>query len=489
MSAPAVAMTGIAKRFGEFTALDHVDLRAEPGEIHAVVGENGAGKTTLMRILQGAISADEGRVEFPGAIGRPTVGMVSQHYSVIPELSCLENLVIAAPPGVWIDYSSARRRADELAKRMNFEFQWHRPAAELSPAGMQKLEILKLLWQQAEVMILDEPTAMLSPQDSDLVFQSLRQLAHEGKTILLVTHRLPEVFGYCAKVTVLRGGKLIVSKSVADSNARELAELIVGHSVAETTIDPVATGSTLLETRALDVIGDKGALSVKGATFALRSGELVGLAGVDGNGQRELFHALMGISHAAGGELLLDGEPGTQRSTRLRLAWGLRLIAEDRHEEAVVEEWSLVENAALGFQTMAPLASSGNLDRNAARGAAERIAARFSTKSSGLDAEIGSLSGGNQQRFVAGKAFEHGSKVILAFQPARGLDLDATAAVYAALRAHCRAGGSALVVSFDLDELLAQCDRILVINQGVIASPPDDKSRDRQEIGRLMVGA
>jgi general nucleoside transport system ATP-binding protein len=495
-------MRGISKRFGQVQALDQVDLAVEAGTISAVVGENGAGKTTLMRALYGAMQPDAGVIHIDGKAVRFSssaqaiaagIGMVSQHYSIIPELTCLQNLMLGAEPGWAVRLREATDHAEELARKMGFQFDWHREAAELSPAGAQKLEILKLLWRRARIMILDEPTAMLSPADSDALFGSLRQLVDEGNTVILVTHRLPEVMDYCREVTVLRGGRLIASKPVAETNPAELAELIVGHPVRGQRSETAAAASIdqalLLVVQGLRVQGSRGEEALKGVDLQLRSGEILGIAGVDGSGQRELFHALIGTLRPLSGDIALGGESIVRQNTAQRLRLGIRLIPEDRHEEGVIEAWSLEMNALLGLQRQPEFARGGLLHYGASRGAAEAMASRFNTKHGGLHLPMKSLSGGNQQRFVAGRALYGAPQLILAFQPARGLDIDATRNVYDGMREECRRGAACLVVSFDLDEVLENCDRVAVMNHGRLFLPPPGAERDRHEIGKLMVGA
>ncbi len=494
----AVEMTGISKRFGDVVALDAVDLHVEQGTIHAVVGENGAGKTTLMKALYGALHPDSGTIAIDGQLVtlrssaqaiEKGVGMVSQHYGIIPDLDCLQNLILGAEGGPWLDLAKAEDRAEKLAQKMGFSFDWHRNAAELSPAGAQKLEILKLLWRNSRVMILDEPTAMLSPADGEALFQSLRQLVGEGNTVILVTHRLPEVFGHCSRVTVLRGGKRVAEKAVSETNPTELAELIVGKRLEAPSVHTPALGDPVLEVSNLEVKGYRGDLAVKNLSLSLKAGEVVGIAGVDGSGQRELFHALLGTSPIQGGNIHLLGKDATRLSGWQRLEAGMRAIPEDRHAEAVVEEWSLDENAALGLQRMEPFAIGRFVQESKRKDAAIAIAERFHTRHGGIHQPISSLSGGNQQRFVAARALFGEPKLILAFQPARGLDLAATRDVYEGIRAEADKGAAALVVSYDLDELLEHCDRIVVMNRGELFEPGPGDEKDGDVIGRLMVGA
>lgn len=494
----AVAMHGISKRFGAVTALEDVPLVVKAGTIHALVGENGAGKTTLMKILYGAYQASEGNYEVEGqpqrfktsaeAI-RAGIGMVSQHYSIIPDLTCLENLMLGAEPGWAIDIAKAKERAEALAVQMGFHFDWDREAEGISPAAAQKLEILKLLWRESRIMILDEPTAMLTPQDGDALYASLRTLVDKGATVIVVTHRLPEVLDFCEEVTVLRNGKLIAAKAVKDTNAAELAEMIVGHAVVlPAPRRTSASRPVILEVGDLSVRGARGDQAVKNASFQVREGEIVGIAGVDGSGQRELFQAFYGTIRPESGQILYADQE-MPSGVKERLTAGIQWIPEDRHGEAIIEPWSLEENAALTRQNMPPFASRGWVNADGKHKASIQMADRFCTKHGGVDHPISSLSGGNQQRFVNGRALFGSPRLILAFQPARGLDIDATRHFYEVLAEQTSEGAGALVVSFDLDELLTYCDRIIVMHGGWITAPQEDLARDRTEIGRLMVGA
>lgn len=495
----SVEMCSIDKAFGSLKALDKVDLQVTAGTIHGVVGENGAGKTTLMRILYGALSADGGTYSAEGKEGpfkstaeaiKHGIGMVSQHYSIIPDLTAIENLALGSEPSWIIDWKSQRERAEILASKMGFSFDWNLRASTLSPAGAQKLEILKLLWRNARIMILDEPTAMLSPLDSDALFSSLKKLVAEGATVLLVTHRLPEVLQHCDNVTVLRSGKRVAQRSVKGLNSSDLAELIVGHSMEKREASRSTFGaSPLLEVQEMRVRGARGNLALKGLNLTVRKGEILGIAGVDGSGQRELFQGLMGQLKLESGEIRLGGQEISESSTLARMRLGLRLIPEDRFAEGVIEDWSLEENAALGLQRFRPFAAGACVDSDGRRAAANDIADRFQTKRRRLSDPLSSLSGGNQQRFVAARAMYLTPLLLLGFQPSRGLDIDATRNLYEGIREECAKGASALIVSFDLDELLENCDRIAVMNGGEVFLPPQGRELDRTTIGRLMVGA
>ncbi|MCA0360583.1 MAG: ABC transporter ATP-binding protein [Armatimonadetes bacterium] len=498
MSAESVVdLSGIVQKFGRVTALDGVALTVRKQTIHALVGENGAGKTTLMKVLYGALKPTEGKVIVEGQERHFTkpqdalaagIGMVSQHYSIIGELTCLENLMLGAEPGWTIPFANARTKATELATQMGFSFDWDALAEGIGPAQAQKLEILKLLWRGARIMILDEPTAMLSPTDADLLFAKLHELADSGTTIIVVTHRLPEVMDHCDDVTVLRGGKLIASKPVSETNPEELTEMIVGHSVDIPAPTPATPGAVILGVSGLTVKGERGDDAVKNVSFELRGGELTGLAGVDGNGQRELFQAILGLLPFSG-SVALDGVDLTKKSTKDRLVAGIRLIAEDRHHEAVIEDWSIELNGVLGLHHTEPIRRGMLVSANARKEIGEAVTNRFPTKFDRVGQRFGDLSGGNQQKVVTARAFQQNPRLILAFQPTRGIDIHVSALVFQALKEQARAGSAVLLVSFDIDEILEHCDRVLVINHGEINEPPEHLRGDRQAIGRLMVGA
>jgi simple sugar transport system ATP-binding protein len=493
----AFSLKSITRRFGSVLALDNVSLSVPQGSIHAVVGENGAGKTTLMRVLYGALLPDEGTIEVGGdtvrfpnsasAIARG-IGMVSQHYAIIPELTNLQNLMLGSEGGEMIHAKAAAARADQLADRMGFQFDWAARSGSLSPAATQKLEILKLLWRDSRILILDEPTAMLSPADGEALFESLNLLVSEGATVVLVTHRIPEVMDHCSRVTVLRGGKWITERAVSDVNPTELAELIIGTSLSslENSIESPNPGYTVLGVADLVVAGDLGQDAVKQVSFNVRAGEVVGIAGVDGSGQKELFDCVLGVRPARSGTLRWHDETITNSTTRDRIARGIRSIPEDRFGQGIAQAWSLEENSSLGLQSTPSLQSGGTIEDQARQDWSKRIAARFSTKHSSLSQPIRDLSGGNQQRFVVARATEADPRLLLAFQPTRGLDLAASAHIFTAIREKAREGVATLLVSYDLDDLLSHCDRILVMNRGRLVEAP---SKDRQVIGRLMVDA
>ncbi|MDX2064182.1 MAG: ABC transporter ATP-binding protein [Fimbriimonadaceae bacterium] len=501
----AVEMRRITKRFGPVTALDDVSLAVIPGTIHAIVGENGAGKSTLVKALYGAHRPDSGEIVIRGhavTIANSAqalalnIGMVSQHYGIIGELSVLDNLTLGAEGGPFPDRHAARRRAESLAARLGTTLDWDAPAHRLSAAAAQRLEILKLLWRDAKIMILDEPTAMLSPADSDRLFESLRTLVAEGTTILLVTHRLPEVMAHCQRVTVLRQGRLTGDFPVSETDPDQLTEAIIGRrpidaaarAVGETvqTVFDHGPNSAPIRLRVTDLAlrGTGARAKLAPTNLSLPAGEVIGIAGVDGSGQAELFQALLGVAPHTG-RLEWNGADISATSTRERLALGFRIIAEDRLAQAVVPDWSVLENAVLGLHRHPAYQRQGWIRPAPKRDWARRVADQYQARYASVDAPMSSLSGGNQQRVVVARATESDPQLILAFQPSRGLDLGAIQAVYTRFLELAAAGSTVLVVSFDLEELQRYCHRAFVMYDGQLAEAPDLRS---ETLGAMMLG-
>jgi ABC-type uncharacterized transport system ATPase subunit len=571
-ASPLIAMRGITKRFGALVACDAVDLAVAAGTLHAIMGENGAGKTTLMRLLYGYYAPDAGeiylrgkRVQFrtPADAIAHHIGMVSQHYSIIPELSALDNLILGAEPtrfGGWLDRRTAQAKAEQLADALQFQPDWSRPAAELSVAARQKLEILKLLWRDAEILILDEPTAMLSPRDVDALFETLMRLKAQGRTILLVTHKLNEAMRYADFVTVLRGGRKVADAPIAEVDAQTLTRWIVGDDGAsfETpsswfplqvrgtdapptdgtaparfpaqsgeaftptrfsaqsgeafaptqfhaqsgeaftpTRFPSRSGGNLKEggmesclvIRDLYVASERGGWGVQGLNLTVQAGEIVGIAGVDGSGQLELMEALAGLRPIARGEILLLEQPMHRWSTARRIQAGVRYLFDDRFRRMMAPQWSVLENAILGAQRDPELQTLGWLKPRAIRQRAEQLIERFQVKVPALRAPILQLSGGNQQRLVIARALYGKPRLLIAYAPTRGLDIRGAQATYAAFRDACQHGMGALVIAFDLDELMEHCDRIAVLFKGTIVAAFAREAFSREAIGAAMVGA
>ncbi|MCS7273148.1 MAG: ABC transporter ATP-binding protein [Fimbriimonadales bacterium] len=506
--APLIEMRGITKRFGTLTACDSVDLQVAPATLHAIMGENGAGKTTLMRILYGYYTPDAGEIYLRGKrvhLRSPAdaiahhIGMVSQHYSIIPELSALDNLILGAEPTYplgWLNRRAALQKAEQLAQMLDFQPDWNRPAAELSVAARQKLEILKLLWRDAEILILDEPTAMLSPRDVDALFETLLRLKAQGRTILLVTHKLNEALNYADYVTVLRNGRKVADAPIAAVDAPTLTRWIIGEeaddratSVALATPAERPQGEEVLSVRHLYVASDRGGWGVRDLCLSVRAGEIVGIAGVDGSGQLELMEALAGLRPVAKGEIRLQGQPIHRWSTARRIQAGIRYLFDDRFRRMMAPQWSVLENAILGAQRDPELHLLGWFKPRALRQRAESLIQRFQVKLPSLRAPIVQLSGGNQQRLVVARALHGNPRLLIAYAPTRGLDIRGAQATYEAIRHACNNGMAALIIALDLDELMEHCDRIAVLFKGAIVAEFTREQFSREAIGAAMVGA
>ncbi len=507
----AVRTDGICKRFGLVQANRDISIAVREGTIHAVVGENGAGKTTLMNILYGVFPPDSGTVhlmEQPVRFRSPAealaagLGMVSQHYALIPRLSVLENLILGGAGAGLAPLPKARvlERARELAGVIGLQADWNAPAGALSVSQQQKVEILKLLLRDARVLIFDEPTAVLPPADAEAFFALLHRFAQEGRTVLLVTHKLQEVLAHADEVTVLRAGQVVASMPIREHpdaepqvDARTLARLIVGEE-GVLPEDELLLGTRLgdqprLWVEGLTVAPVRSRAGLKGVSFEVHPGEVFGIAGVDGSGQAELIDALVGLVLPAGGRIWLDGEEMTHLPAHYRLRRGVRYIAEDRHLRGAILEWSVAENAAMGLHRQGGFGSVLSLSFVRMKEFAQRIIERFAVRAPSAEAPFSALSGGNQQKVVVGRALMQIPALLIAGQPTRGLDASSTRAVHHAIREACEAGAAALVVSFDLDELLTLCDRVGVLFDGRMVDIVEGERRRREEIGALMVGA
>ncbi|GBC97123.1 Ribose import ATP-binding protein RbsA [bacterium HR16] len=506
-----VHMEDICKRFGAVQANNHISLSVRQGTVHAIVGENGAGKTTLMNILYGVFPPDSGTVTLygqpvrfrsPAEALQAGVGMVSQHYALIPRLSVLENLMLGGEGASFAPLPRAQvlARAQELARVIGLQADWDAPAGTLSVSQQQKVEILKLLLRDARVLIFDEPTAVLPPADAESFFALLHRFTEEGRTVLLVTHKLQEVLAHADEVTVLRAGEVVATMPVRESpgappqiDARTLARLIVGEGGVlpeeELLLGKRLDDKPRLRVEGLTVPPIRSRAGLKEVSFEVYPGEVFGIAGVDGSGQAELIDALVGLVSPARGRIWLNGEDITHALPSVRLRKGVRYIAEDRHLRGAILGWSVAENSALGLHRQGGFGSALSLSFARMKEFAQRIIARFAVRAPSADAPFSALSGGNQQKIVVGRALMDTPALLIAGQPTRGLDAASTRAVHHAIREACRQGAAALVVSFDLDELLTLCDRVGVLFDGKLVDIVEGERRRREEIGALMVGA
>jgi ABC-type uncharacterized transport system ATPase subunit len=500
----ALELSAIIKRFGGVPAVEAVSLSVAPGEVLALVGENGAGKSTLISVACGLYKADAGAVRAfghdlppgdPRAAIDAGIGVVYQHFMLVGPLTVWENVVLGREPRRlgFIDGRRARTEVAETAQRFGLAVDVNARVEALGVAARQRVEIVKQLWRGARVLILDEPTAVLTPQESDGLLRTVRALAAGGRAVIFVSHKLREVLAVADRVAVLRRGRLVQVAARAQTDAARLAEAVMGGSCAASPA-PSSSASrsresgVLLRVEDLACFSDDGRPALRGLSFQLRHGEILGVAGVDGNGQAELAEVLAGLRSAAG-TCSLDGDPGFQRTAAAARRAGVAHLPEDRHRRALCLPLSVEENLALGHHRDAPYARGERIDRAGRREKARQLIATFDLRPPEPTARAGDLSGGNQQKLVAARELAGGRppRLIVAVHPTRGLDPGATRRVHDALRAASDGGAGVLLVSFDLDELRAVSDRILVLFEGQSAGEALPGASD-EILGRMMLG-
>ena len=498
---PALELRGITKRFPGVVANDAVDMAVAPGDIHAVVGENGAGKTTLMSILFGLFPPDEGEifiggepVRFGSALDaiRSGLGMVHQAFRLFPTLSVADNVVFRAEPakGPFISRAESIRRVEELSERYELAVD-PRARVENLPVGvLQRVEILKALYREARILILDEPTAVLTPQERDRLFTVIGRLRDSGRTILFITHKLSEVMSVSDRITVLRNGRSVADLSTAETGPEAIARHMTGRTFdLNRRAAEGRPGEAVLTVSDLTVLGGHGRPAVEQAGFEVRSGEIVGVAGVAGNGQTELIEALAGLREAVSGSVALDGVDVTRAGVSERRTAGLAYIPEDRHGVGTSHAAAVWENLLLGHQRGAGVQRRGWFDLGAVRDRARRLIETFGIKTRGPDAPVSTLSGGNLQKVVAAREMSHDARLLIAEQPTRGLDIAAIEFIHERLIEARDSGAAVLLVSAELSEILSLSTRILVMFEGRIVAEPDPAEADETDIGLYMTGA
>ncbi len=498
---PEVEMIGIVKKFGDLVANDHIDLCIEKGEIRALVGENGAGKTTLMRILFGLYKPTAGKIRIRGkevSFNNPhdaiaeQLGMVHQHFMLFEDLTVTENIIFGREPSQvgFINHKRSIQTVSELAEKYGFHINPEAKVSSLSVGEKQRIEILKTLYRGANVIILDEPTAVLTPQERDELFKVLRGLSSQGKTIILITHKLPEVVELSHRATVLRRGKLVGTVETKDTTIEELARMMVGREVFLTIEKPLAEiKQPVLQVKNLTLTGEHGLKTLNDVTFDVHGGEIVGLAGVAGNGQTELVDTLIGFTRADRGEIILNGKNITHESIATRRAQGFAYIPEDRYRRGLAITESILENLSLGFQNDENHSSHGMLTRRAAYQWAKGILDEYDVRLSSPEETAGNLSGGNLQKVILAREFSKPVNFILADQPTRGVDIGATEYIYQQIIARRNKGDAILLISADLNEIMSISDRILVIYAGmIVASIPINEAKE-EDIGLYMSGS
>jgi general nucleoside transport system ATP-binding protein len=493
-------LRGITKQFPGVLANDHIDFDLRRGEVHALLGENGAGKSTLMSILYGLYHPDEGEILIGGkpvkmatpreAIDRG-IGMVHQHFMLIPVMTVAENIVLAEEPtkaGVVLDLPAARRRVHDLATQFNFAIDPGARIENISVGQQQRVEILKALYRRADILILDEPTAVLTPQEAQELFTILKGLVREGMSIIFISHKLNEVLDIADRVTVLRRGKKIETLPAAGATEQSLASLMVGRDVLlRVDKQPPTPGDVLLELEDIQVLDDRELPAVRGVSFQVRAGEIVGIAGVDGNGQTELIEALTGLRPTASGRFAVAGRDLTGASTNHILDVGVGHIPEDRQRRGLVLEFSLAENIALHDFDRAPNSRFGWLRPGRLIARAKRLLTEFDVRGGGPQTPARALSGGNQQKVVVAREVGNDPRVLIAAQPTRGLDVGAIEFVHRRLVEERDEGRAVLLLSLELDEVLSLSDRILVMYEGeIVAEYGPDVTEE--ELGVAMLG-
>ncbi|MGH1491093.1 MAG: ABC transporter ATP-binding protein [Acidimicrobiales bacterium] len=500
--ANAIELRGITKRFPGVVANDNVSLTVKEGEIHAICGENGAGKSTLMKILYGMQPPDEGVMLVNGvevSFDSPTdaieagIGMVHQHFMLAEQFSVLENIILGSEPtlsGGRIDFATARARLAEVSEAYGLEVDPDDAVETLEVGERQRVEIIKVLFRGARILILDEPTAVLVPQEVEALFKNLRELKAGGATIIFIDHKLQEVLDISDTVTVIRRGKTVDTVAADSVTAGDLAELMVGSELpTPETSDSTVTDKVALEVDKVTVNGPDGRPIVHDVSLKIHQGEVVGVAGIEGNGQTELVEAIIGTRTADMGTISLQGDDITGRSVRQRRESGIGYVPQDRHHEGLLLDAPLWENAALGHQTKPPYSNGFWMNRAGARRQTEAIRSEFDVRSPSVDVAARALSGGNQQKLILGREMTSGLSLLVASHPTRGIDVGAQADVWNQIREARASGMATLLISADLDELIGLSDTIVVMFHGRLVATLDPAEVTPRSLGSYMTGA
>lgn len=497
---PALEVRNLTKRFPGIVANDAVNFTLEKGEIHALLGENGAGKSTLMNMLYGLYRPDEGEILLDGQVVhingandaiRRGLGMVHQHFMLVPTLTVAENIILGneVVNGVLIDIAQAQQRISQLAKNFGLDIPVDAYIHDLPVGVQQRVEIVKALYRGADILILDEPTAVLTPQEADDLFVIINRLKQQGKSIIFISHKLREVLALADRISVLRRGKLVGSTTPAQANEAILASMMVGRDVV-LHIDkaPATPKDIVLEVQHIRAFDDRGTVAVNDVSFTVRAGEIVGIAGVQGNGQTELVEAITGLSEPAGGNVIINGRAITGLGTNVAIDAGIGHIPEDRHHHGLVLSYSVAENMVLSTYDVPPFANGMVINNEAINEQAQRLVAQFDVRTSGIDALASTLSGGNQQKVVVARELARPLTLLVAAQPTRGLDVGSIEFIHKSIVAQRDHGSAVLLVSAELDEILSLSDRILVMFHGQIIADIPAAEADRNKIGLLMAG-
>lgn len=492
-------LKNIHKAFGDCVANEDVSLVVHKGTIHAIVGENGAGKSTAMKVVYGFYNQDRGEILLdgkPATIRNPHdaialgIGMVHQHFMLVDTMTVAENIILGAETGsaANLDLEEANRNIKKLSDELKLNIDPRAYVEDLSVGQQQRVELLKALYRNADLLILDEPTAVLSPQEVDDFFNILRRMKEQGKTIVIITHKLDEVLAISDEVTVMRDGRTVGNVRTAETNAKELARMIVGRDVLLRVEKTDATpADTILDVRDLVVTGRHGT-AVDGVSFNVRAGEIVGIAGIEGNGQTELIEALAGLIKPKSGSVVFEGKDVTDLGARKLKELGIAHIPEDRHKRGLLLNSDLAENSILGVHYRPPVAASGFINSTAVERRVNEIIENFDVRPPMPELTAKSLSGGNQQKLIIGREFELDPKLLLVSQPTRGVDIGAIEFIHKAIIRLRDKGRAIVLVSAELEEVTALADRLLVIREGKIVGEVDPKTASVEEIGLMMTG-
>src|SRR5882762_4004627 len=500
-----IELRNITKRFGEVLANDRVSFSVTPGTIHAIVGENGAGKSTAMRIAYGFYTADSGEILINGQVRQINtphdaialgIGMVHQHFMLVETMTVAENIVLGAEPGnaIALDLAQAAAQIRKLSEDNRLSVDPNATIETLSVGGQQRVELLKALYRRAQLLILDEPTAVLTPQEVEEFFAILRGMREQGKTIVIITHKLSEVLAISDNVTVMRDGRVVGNVKTSATNAAELARLMVGREVLLRVEKPDAKpGASLISVRNFSISGRDGTKRVDKVSFEVSAGEIVGVAGVEGNGQTELIESLAGLIPGSyvSGSIAFEGRDITRLDARARKELGIAHVPEDRHRRGLLLDFSLAENTILGIHYRKPAVTgigSIFLDQKGIQRRTEQVIRDFDVRPPNSALPARALSGGNQQKLIIGREFELPPKFLLVSQPTRGVDIGAIEFIHRKIVALRDEGCAILLVSAELEEVTALSDRLLVIHNGQIVGEVDPKVATTEEIGLMMTG-
>ncbi|WP_094096442.1 ABC transporter ATP-binding protein [Paenibacillus physcomitrellae] len=498
---PVVELKGITKRFPGVVANDSISLKLYKGEIHALLGENGAGKSTLMNIVFGLYQPDEGSIEINGnpvIIDNPNkaidlgIGMVHQHFKLVEPFTVTENIILGMEPkkGLNLDHKIAAARIQELSEQYGLRVDPYAKIHDISVGMQQRVEILKTLYRGADILIFDEPTAVLTPQEITELMEIMRKLVAEGKSIILITHKLKEIMHISDTVTIIRRGKVIDTVKTSEASPSILAEKMVGRNVTFKVDKRSATpGAPVLEVRDLFVKNKDGAMALNGLNLNVRAGEILGIAGVDGNGQSELIEALTGLGKVESGSILLSGKELANATPRRISESGVAHIPEDRHKHGLVLDFSMSENMVLETYYKEPYSKGGFLNYKAIKEQAQKLINAFDVRTPSIETKARSLSGGNQQKAIIAREIDKNPDLLIAAQPTRGLDVGAIEFVQTQLIAQRDQGKAVLLISFELDEIINVSDRIAVIYEGEIVGEVLPDETNDQELGLMMAGS